>query len=104
MGLTSKNMWSTASTEFKCGSAGDDMQGHIDSLNETIEGQAGYVESTTETFDAADESSTESQGEAKEKANKAVQTKGALPTTPKKDDKDDDKDGGGSPVPAGAAA
>lgn len=104
MGLTSKNMWSTASTEFKCGSAGDDMQGHIDSLNETIEGQAGYVESTTETFDAADEASTESQGEAKEKANKAVQTNGALPTTPKKDDEDGDKDGGGSPVSAGAAA
>ena len=93
-----------AAKEYKCGSAGGDMQGHVDGLNDMIEQQAGYVESTTETFDAADESSTESQGEAKEKANKAVQTNGALPTTPKKDDEDGDKDGGGSPVSAGAAA
>ena len=80
------------------------MEGHVGALNDMIEQQAGYVESTTETFDAADEASTESQAEAQEKGNKAVATKGALPTTPKKDDKDGDKDGGGSPVPAGAAA
>lgn len=95
---------SKAKKEFECGSSGRDMEGHVGSLNDMIEQQAGYVESTTETFDAADEASTESQGEAKEKANKAVQTKGALPTTPKKDDEDGDKDGGGSPAPAGAAA
>lgn len=93
-----------AKKEFECGSAGGDMGDRVGALNDMIEQQAGYVESTTETFDAADEASTESQGEAKEKANKAVQTKGALPTTPKKDDEDGDKDGGGSPVPAGAAA
>lgn len=93
-----------AKKEFECGSAGGDMEDRVGALNDMIGQQAGYVESTTETFDAADEASTESQGEAKEKANKAVQTKGALPTTPKKDDEDGDKDGGGSPVPAGAAA
>ena len=104
MGTSAVKMASKAKNEFECGSAGRDMEGHVGALNDMIEQQAGYVESTTETFDAADEASTESQGEAKEKANKAVQTKGALPTTPKKDDKDDDKDGGGSPVSAGAAA
>ena len=104
LGTSAGIMASKAAKEYKCGSAGRDMEGHVGALNDMIEQQAGYVESTTETFDAADEASTESQGEAKEKANKAVQTKGALPTTPKKDDKDGDKDGGGSPVPAGAAA
>lgn len=93
-----------AKKEFECGSAGGDMGDRVGALNDMIGQQAGYVESTTETFDAADEASTESQGEAKEKANKAVQTKGSLPTTPKKDDEDGDKDGGGSPVLAGAAA
>ena len=104
LGTATYKMSSKAKNEYECGSAGRDMEGHVGALNDMIEQQAGYVESTTETFDAADEASTESQGEAKEKANKAVQTKGALPTTPKKDDKDGDKDGGGSPVPAGAAA
>ena len=104
LGTSAGKMASKAKNEFECGSAGDDMEGHVGALNDMIGQQAGYVESTTETFDAADEASTESQGEAKEKANKAVQTNGALPTTPKKDDKDGDKDGGGSPVSAGAAA
>lgn len=104
LGTATYKMSSKAKNEFECGSAGRDMEGHVGALNDMIEQQAGYVESTTETFDAADEASTESQGEAKEKANKAEQTKGALPTTPKKDDKDGDKDGGGSPVSAGAAA
>ena len=104
LGTATYKMSSKAKNEYECGSAGRDMEGHVGALNDMIEQQAGYVESTTETFDAADEASTESQGEAKEKANKAVQTKGALPTTPKKDDKDGDKDGGASPVPAGAAA
>lgn len=104
LGTSATKMTNKTKNEFECGSAGRDMEGHVGSLNDMIEQQAGYVESTTETFDAADEASTESQGEAKEKANKAVQTKGALPTTPKKDDEDGDKDGGGSPVPAGAAA
>ena len=103
-GISAKTMGSKAKNEFECGSAGCDMEGHVGALNDMIEQQAGYVESTTENFDSTDESSTESQAEAQEKGNKAVQTKGALPTTPKKDDKDDDKDGGGSPVPAGAAA
>lgn len=103
-GISAKTMGSKAKNEFECGSAGRDMEGHVGALNDMIEQQAGYVESTTENFDSTDESSTESQAEAQEKGNKAVQTKGALPTTPKKDDKDDDKDGGGSPVSAGAAA
>ncbi len=103
-GLSTTSWSGKANNEFECGSAGRDMEGHVGSLNDMIGQQAGYVETTTETFDAADEASTESQGEAKEKANKAVQTNGALPTTPKKDDEDGDKDGGGSPVPAGAAA
>lgn len=104
LGTSAGKMSSKAKNEYECGSAGRDMEGHVGSLNDMIGQQAGYVESTTETFDAADEASTESQGEAKEKANKAVQTNGALPTTPKKDDEDGDKDGGGSPVSAGAAA
>lgn len=104
LGTSAGIMASKAAKEYKCGSAGGDMQGHVDGLNDMIEQQAGYVESTTENFDSTDEASTESQAEAQEKGNKAVATKGALPTTPKKDDKDDDKDGGGSPVSAGAAA
>lgn len=104
LGAAAGIMGTKASTEYKCGSAGSDMEGHVGALNDMIEQQAGYVESTTENFDSTDESSKESQAEAQEKGNKAVQTKGALPTTPKKDDKDDDKNGGGSPVTAGAAA
>lgn len=104
LGTSAGKMSSKAKNEFECGSSGRDMEGHVGALNDMIEQQAGYVESTTENFDSTDESSKESQAEAQEKGNKAVQTKGALPTTPKKDDKDDDKNGGGSPAPAGAAA
>lgn len=104
LGTSAGKMSSKAKNEFECGSSGRDMEGHVGALNDMIEQQAGYVESTTENFDSTDESSKESQAEAQEKGNKAVQTKGALPTTLKKDDKDDDKNGGGSPAPAGAAA
>ena len=102
LGTATYKMGAKAKNELECGSAGRDMGDHVGALNDMIEQQAGYVESTTETFDAADEASTESQAEAQEKGNKAVQTKGALPNN--KDDKDGDKDGNGSSVPAGANA
>lgn len=102
LGTSAGKMSSKAKNEFECGSKGGDMQDHVNNLNDMIEQQAGYVESTTENFDSTDESSQESQAEAQEKGNKAVQTGGKLPS--KKDDKDDDKDGAPSGAPAGAAA
>lgn len=104
LGTSATKMTNKTKNEFECGSAGRDMEDHVNTLNDMIEQQAGYVESTTENFDSTDESSQESQAEAQEKGNKAVQTKGALPTTPKKDNDDDDKDGAPSGAPAGAAA
>lgn len=103
-GVSAATMGTKTKNEFECGSAGRDMEGHVGALNDMIGEQASYVESTTETFDATDEASQESQGEAQEKANKAVVTKGALPNNNNKDDKDGDKDGNGSSVPAGANA
>lgn len=91
MGTKTKN-------EFECGSAGGDMQDHVNDLNEMIDEQLSYTDQTTENYAVIDEDSAESQADAKDKANKAVANNSPAP--PKKDD--DSK--GGDKVGAGAGA
>ena len=75
IGASGYVMGDKAKHEIECGSAGRDMQGHVEDLNEMIEQQSGYMETTTEAFTEADDASAESQDKAQEAAAKLQQDK-----------------------------
>jgi hypothetical protein len=66
------NMTKKAKNEFECGSAGGEMQEHVNSLNDMIAQQGLYTDDTEEQFAAADEAAAESQAEATEAAGNAT--------------------------------
>lgn len=72
MGTTATKMWSTASAENECGSNGDDMQDHVNNLNEMITQQDSYTTDTEGAFEESDEAAAESKSEASEKAGESV--------------------------------
>lgn len=74
-GIATTAMATKAKGEFECGSAGGDMQGHVDELNSMIGEQEAYVDTTNESFGATDDEAGENQDKATEAAGKATSQK-----------------------------
>lgn len=72
MSLASKNYLSKASQENECGDNGDEMQDHVNNLNEMITQQDSYTTDTEGAFEESDEAAAESKSEASEKAGESV--------------------------------
>ena len=72
MGLASTNYFKKGSQENECGSNGDEMQDHINNLNEMITQQDSYTTDTEGAFEESDEAAAESKSEASEKAGESV--------------------------------
>ena len=72
MGTASGNYLSKASQENECGSNGDEMQDHVNNLNEMIAQQDAYTTETEGAFEESDEAAAESKSEASEKAGESV--------------------------------
>lgn len=72
MGLASNNYFKKASDENECGDNGDEMQDHVNNLNEMIAQQDAYTTETEGAFEKSDEAAEESKGKAAEEAGKAV--------------------------------
>ena len=90
-------MTKKAKNEFECGSAGGEMQEHVNSLNDMIAQQDQYATDTEGQFAESDEAAAESQAEAQETAGKAVAgNKEGLANKPKDEEE--------KPAPTGAAA
>ena len=58
--------------EIKCAVAGNEMQTHVDSLDDMIGQQNGYIDTTSESYGADDQLSEQNQEKANEAAAKAV--------------------------------
>ncbi len=92
MGTASGIFFKKGSQENECGDNGDEMQGHVNNLNEMITQQDVYITDTEGTFEESDEEAAESKSEASEEAGKAVSgNKGTLGNKPKDDGKKEDK-------------
>ena len=102
MFLAAAGMWGTKATkEFECHGSGTSIEAHVGDLNEMIDTQLGYIDTTTESFAETDEASAESQAKAQENANKAVgaNTTGNGPTKdPNKKDDEPSNQGSGATV------
>ena len=72
MGVTATKMFGTASAENECGDNGDEMQDHVNNLNEMIVQQDAYTTDTEGAFEESDEAAAESKSEASEKAGESV--------------------------------
>lgn len=72
MGLASNNYFQKASDENECGDNGDEMQDHVNNLNEMIAQQDAYTTDTEGAFEESDEAAAESKSEASEKAGESV--------------------------------
>lgn len=115
-GYATKEMITRTVEEYKCGSSGQDMQGHVNGLGDMQTQQSAYVDTTEESFTASDEEAAESQAEAQEAADEAEakadqNRKAGGATDDDKDDKDKNKGsnsgtgtGSGTNTPSGAAA
>lgn len=64
-------MFSNASTEGDAANAGDEMAGYLASLQENIDGQAGFTEATSGGYTETDTAATETVAENQEAANEA---------------------------------
>ena len=72
MGTAGGNYLSKASQENECGDNGDEMQDHVNNLNEMIAQQDAYTTETEGAFEESDEAAAESKSEASEKAGESV--------------------------------
>ena len=72
MGTSSGIYFKKASQENECGSNGDEMQDHINNLNDLIEQQDQYTTDTEGAFEESDTAAAESKSEASEKAGESV--------------------------------
>lgn len=72
MATASTMYFSKASQENECGDNGDEMQDHVNNLNEMIAQQDAYTTETEGAFEESDEAAEESKGKAAEEAGKAV--------------------------------
>ncbi len=85
-GTSLSTMTNKAKGEFECGSAGGDMQEHVNSLNDMISQQDQYTTETEGAFAESDDAAAESQAEAEEAAGDAVSgNKEGLSNKPKDD-------------------
>lgn len=83
--------------ELECGSAGSEMQEHVNSLNDMVGQQATYTDETEGAYAESDEAAAESQAEAQETAGEAVDSNKEGLTNKPKDEEE-------KPAPTGAAA
>ena len=91
--VAAAGMWTAKSVnEFECGSAGGEMQSHVNALNDMIGEQSEYIDTTSESFEETDEESQESQDEATEAASDATATGIAAVTASASTNDDEDKD------------
>ena len=72
MGTASTKYLQKGSAEAECGDNGEDMQTHVDNLNEMITQQDAYTTDTEGAFEESDEAAAESKSEASEKAGESV--------------------------------
>ena len=97
MGGAATNFFTKGNQEFECASNGEEMQTHIDELNDMVVQQDEYATDTEGQFAESDEAAAESQAEAQEAAGKAVAgNKEGLTNKPKDEEE--------KPAPTGAAA
>ena len=80
LGAASKDMGTKAKAEFECGTSGKDMQEHVNSLNDMLGQQEGYIDTTMGAYDSADAESSNNQEKAKQAAAKAVNGGGGTQT------------------------
>lgn len=74
--VAANNMKKTSDIEGDAGSAGDEMSGYVASLNENIEGQAGFTEEATAGYLETDEASAETTDKTQQETDKANQKQG----------------------------
>lgn len=72
MATASTMYFKKGSQENECGSNGDEMQDHVNNLNEMITQQDAYTTDTEGAFEESDEAAAESKSEASEKAGESV--------------------------------
>lgn len=96
MGGAATNFFKKGNQEFECASNGEEMQTHVDTLNDMAAQQTTYTDDTEGQFAESDEAAAESKEGAAEKAGKAVAgNKEGLANKPNEEEKEE---------PAGAAA
>lgn len=89
LGTSANTMRTKGNNEFECGSAGSEMDGHVNNLNTMIEQQQQYIDTTGENYDTSDEEA----GEDREKGQQAADALSPGGTkNPNGADKDKDKD------------
>ena len=71
MGVAANNFGKHADAEGAAASAGEEMAGNLATLQENIDGQAGYTESTSSSYSESDATATETIAENQEAANNA---------------------------------
>lgn len=108
-GIAANTMLKNADSEGAAADAGDEMSGFVASLNENIEGQAGFTEEATAGYLENDEKSAETTDKTQKETDKANQKQGqalAAQTKPEEDKPEEEKPvvaAGGGDGGAGAA-
>ena len=90
LGTAGGIMGNKASKEFECGTNGDEMQEHVNTLNDMRQQQADYIGTTSDSFGETDQESEDSQEEAQDAAGKAVKDNTGNGSGPKKTEEEKD--------------
>ena len=90
MAAAGTKLLTSADNECEYGRNGDEMQGHVNTLNDMIAEHSEYMEAATESYDETDEESQESQEEAQEAAAEVISNAASTTASTKKKEEEEE--------------